>query len=85
MKILRRPALLARVGISQATVYRMMSRGEFPRPVRVGQRATGWRTDEVEEWLASRPHTVPESPGRAKVGHLRTPPQIQGMSQDPSG
>ena len=66
MKILRLPALLARVGLSHATIYRMISSGEFPRSVRIGVRATGWRSDEVEEWLASRPHTVPESPGQAE-------------------
>ena len=64
--ILRLPALLARVGMSQATIYRMISSGEFPRSVRIGVRAKGWRSDEIDDWLASRPHTVPESPGRAK-------------------
>ena len=64
--ILRLPALLARVGLSQATIYRMISSGKFPRSVRVGVRATGWRSDEVEEWLASRPYTAPESSGRAE-------------------
>ena len=64
--ILRLPALVARVGLSQATIYRMISNGEFPRSVQIGVRATGWRSDEIEEWLASRPQTVPESPGRAK-------------------
>ena len=64
--ILRLPALLARVGLSHATIYRMISSGEFPRSVRIGVRATGWRSDEVEEWLASRPYTAPESPGRAE-------------------
>ena len=66
MKILRLPALLARVGLSPATLYRMISSGAFPRPVRIGVRATGWRSDEVDEWLASRPYTAPESPGRAE-------------------
>ncbi len=61
--------VLGLVSLSSATVYRMMSRGEFPRPVRVGRRAARWRSDEVEEWLASRPHTIPESPGRAKREH----------------
>ena len=58
--------VLGLVSLSSATVYRMMSLGEFPRPVRVGRRAARWRSDEIDEWLASRPHTVPESPGRAK-------------------
>ena len=65
MKILRLPALLARVGLSQATIYRMISSGEFPRSVRIGVRATGWRSDEVDEWLASCQYTTPESPERA--------------------
>ena len=67
MKILRLPALLARVGVSPATIYRMISSGEFPRSVRIGVRAKGWRSDEIDDWLASRPHTVPESPGRVEV------------------
>ena len=66
MKILRGPEVSARVGLSRATLYRMIARGAFPRPVRLSERATGWRTDEVDEWLASRPHTVPESPRRAE-------------------
>ena len=65
-RTLKREEVLGLVSLSSATVYRMMSRGEFPRPVRVGRRAARWRSDEVEEWLASRPHTVPESPGRAE-------------------
>ena len=65
-RALKLEEVLGLVSLSSATVYRMMSRGEFPRPVRVGVRAARWRSDEVEEWLASRPHTVPESPGRAK-------------------
>ena len=52
------------VSLSSATVYRMMSRGEFPRPVQLSERRAGWRSDEIEEWLASRPHTAPESPGQ---------------------
>ena len=65
-RTLKRKEVLGLVSLSSATVYRMMSRGEFPRPVRIGVRATGWLSDEIDEWLASRPHTVPESPGRAK-------------------
>ena len=36
--ILRRSEVLARVGLSQATLYRLISRGMFPRPVRVSTR-----------------------------------------------
>ena len=65
-RTLKLEEVLGLVSLSSATVYRMMSRGEFPRPVRVGERRTGWRSDEIEEWLASRPYTAPEGPGRAE-------------------
>ena len=54
------------VSLSSATIYRMILSGEFPRPVRVGRRAARWRAGEVDEWLASRPYTAPESPGKAE-------------------
>ncbi len=65
-RALKLKEVIGLISLSSATIYRMISCGEFPRPARVGQRATRWRSDEIEEWLASRPHTVPESPGRAK-------------------
>ena len=68
-RILRRSQVIARVGLSRATLYRLIARGVFPRPVRLSERATGWRSDEVEEWLASRPHTVPESSRTNGGGH----------------
>ena len=54
-RALKREEVLGLVSLSSATVYRMMSRGEFPRPVRVGRRAARWHSDEVEEWLARDP------------------------------
>ena len=53
-RILRRPEVSARAGLSRATIYRMIARGAFLRPVRLSERATGWRTDEIEELLDSR-------------------------------
>ena len=47
----RRKALEDMLGLSRSTIYRMMNHGEFPRPVRIGRRAAGWRSSDVEEWL----------------------------------
>lgn len=53
--ILRRPDVEARVGLSRATIYAKMADGTFPKPIRLSQRAVGWRTDDIDEWLAARP------------------------------
>jgi len=47
----RRKALEDMLGLSRSTIYRMMNHGEFPRPARIGRRAVGWRSSDVEEWL----------------------------------
>ena len=51
VEIIRRKALEARIGLSCSTIYMMMSEGRFPRPIKIGRRAIGWRASDVEEWL----------------------------------
>lgn len=55
--LLRRPAVEAATGLKRSTLYSMMDRGEFPRPVRVGRRAVAWPESAVLAWLADRPTT----------------------------
>ncbi|WP_146590130.1 helix-turn-helix transcriptional regulator [Puniceibacterium confluentis] len=55
---LRRPAVEAATGLSRSTIYDMMDRGEFPRPVRIGRRAVAWPESVIAHWLAQRPSTA---------------------------
>lgn len=57
--LLRRPEVERETALSRATIYRMMERGEFPRPRRIGRRAVAWPASEIEKWKASRPVTEP--------------------------
>jgi prophage regulatory protein len=52
---LRRPAVEAVTGLSRSSIYEMMDKGEFPRPIRIGKRAVAWPQSTIEEWLANRP------------------------------
>ena len=38
------------VGLSSATLYRMIERGDFPRPVKIG-RAARWPTSEITAFI----------------------------------
>ena len=40
-RIIRLRQVLAQVGLSRATVYKMIGRSEFPQPVQIGQRSDG--------------------------------------------
>ena len=54
-RIMRRPEVLETVGVSTSTLYGWMSSGFFPRPVRLGPKAVGWRSEDVQAWIAARP------------------------------
>ncbi|PWE33435.1 DNA-binding protein [Maritimibacter sp. 55A14] len=56
-KHLRRRDVEALTGLSRSTIYDMMDRNEFPRPVRIGRRAVAWPQSAVDAWLAARPET----------------------------
>ena len=53
-RILRRPAVEAQTGLPRSTIYDKMSVGEFPRPVRLGEKAVGWLESDIEKWIADR-------------------------------
>ena len=49
--ILRLPSVLKRTGLSRSTVYLMISKGQFPAPVSLGERAVGWVESQIDQWL----------------------------------
>lgn len=55
---LRRRAVEDITGLSRSTIYDMMSRGEFPRPVKLTAKAVGWPEGAVAAWLESREQTT---------------------------
>ena len=53
-RILRRPDVEARTGLSRSTLYHWMKEGTFPKPVALGARLVGWRESAIEAWMAAR-------------------------------
>lgn len=54
MKVLRMPALRAGTGMSQANIYRLVQKGQFPKPIKLSTQSSGWIESEVIAWLESR-------------------------------
>lgn len=54
VRIYRRPDVERLVGLSRSTLYAMMAEGSFPKPIKLGKRAVGWREVDVLDWLESR-------------------------------
>jgi prophage regulatory protein len=53
--VLRLPSVKAKIGLARSTIYYLIARNKFPRPVALGARAIGWHEHEIDEWIASRP------------------------------
>ncbi|MCG8277405.1 AlpA family transcriptional regulator [Stenotrophomonas sp. NLF4-10] len=53
-RILRRDEVEAKTGFKRAHIYSLMRSGKFPQAIRLGIRAVGWDSLEVEQWIAER-------------------------------
>lgn len=59
-KHLRRRAVEEITGLSRSTIYDLMSKGQFPRPVKLTEKAVAWPESAIANWLASRPSIAAE-------------------------
>lgn len=50
-KFIRLPEVLERTGLSKPWIYRLIGRGEFPSPIKLGGRAIGFIESEIDEWI----------------------------------
>ena len=51
--LIRLPEVLKRTGFGKAWIYRLISEGRFPAPVKIGIRAVAFVESEVDEWIQS--------------------------------
>ena len=54
-KLLSLKQVIAMVGLTKSTIYRLMEAGDFPRPLKLGSRCVRWLVDEVNAWISSLP------------------------------
>ena len=52
--LLRLPTVVALTALSKTSLYGMVSRNEFPQPIRRGNRCTRWRSADVTAWLQAQ-------------------------------
>lgn len=51
--LIRLPEVLKRTGFGKAWIYRLISEGRFPAPVKIGVRTVAFVESEVDEWIQS--------------------------------
>ncbi|MUV14588.1 helix-turn-helix transcriptional regulator [Noviluteimonas gilva] len=50
----RLPRVKERTCLSRSEIYRRIATGDFPTPVKLGERASAWAAHEVSAWIAAR-------------------------------
>jgi len=51
---LRQPQVLAFVPISKSTLWRRIQARTFPGPVKLSERVTVWRAEDIRRWIAQQ-------------------------------
>jgi len=53
-RLLRLPAVESLTGLKRAHLYSLARNGKFPRPLKIGARASAWQASEVHSWISER-------------------------------
>jgi prophage regulatory protein len=53
-RILRLDEVEAKSGFKRAHIYNLMKKRQFPQALRLGVRAVGWDSIEIDQWIAER-------------------------------
>lgn len=53
-RMMRIDEVMQITGLTRGTIYSQMAKGNFPKPVKLTERLNGWRSDIIEDWLATR-------------------------------
>lgn len=52
--LLKLPDVIERTRLSRGTIYAMIGKGAFPKPLKLSERINAWPEAEVDAWLAGR-------------------------------
>ena len=47
-KILKLPQVIDKTGLSRASIYAFIKEGKFPKQIKLGERAVGWLSNELD-------------------------------------
>lgn len=72
-RVIRRPELIAKTGLSRTTLYMLERAGQFPAGWAITPRCRVWDEAEVDAWLAKRRASALEA---ATAKSLPWPPAV---------
>jgi prophage regulatory protein len=74
---LRQPQVLRFVPISKSTLWRRVQARTFPQPVKLSERVTAWRAEDLRDWIDQ------QVPAGAPAVHLPAAPAAHAAQPPP--
>jgi prophage regulatory protein len=53
-QVIRLSEVCTTTALARSTIYKLISEGTFPEPIKLTARSSGWLVSEVEEWITNR-------------------------------
>ena len=53
--LMRKEEVLQYINLSSSTLYYLIDKGDFPKPIKIGKRTVAWFQEEIDRWINSRP------------------------------
>lgn len=80
-RILRLPQVQEKTGLGHDSIYRLGREGDFPRPLKLSERASGWLEHEIDAWLEKRAaaREAPAARRRVVRAQLTTDAALPGL------
>jgi prophage regulatory protein len=54
ISIIRRHEVERRTGLAKSSLYALIDKGQFPRPINLTEGRVGWLVHEIDAWAAER-------------------------------
>ena len=81
VKIHRQAEVSAITGLSGPTISRRERAGLFPKRIKISERSSGWRSDEIQRWIEERT-AASRTSGAAEVAPAQDMAELGRKSRD---
>lgn len=69
-RLCKQPEVQSMTGLPSSSMYDRIKRGLFMSPVKIGERARGWPSDEIDQYIRAIVQGAPDDELRALVSEL---------------
>ena len=67
-RLLRRPEVEHKTGLTRTAIYDAIRKGDFPEPIPISSHSVAWLCSEIDEWINNR---IAQRNNKARVQYMK--------------